>query len=89
LGAKIFLGGKIFVLIICLKQFFLGTTQFGGEQKYLGERCPRKLQVAKDWFAEAVAETFLNVSMLNKRPHKSAFFTFLILLCTVYGFDIN
>jgi len=32
-GQNAFLGGKIFVFIICLKQIFLSTTKFGGAQK--------------------------------------------------------
>jgi len=31
----------MFVFILCLKQIFLGITQFGGAQKYLGVHCPR------------------------------------------------
>jgi len=38
-GAKYIFRGKTFVLIICLKQIFLGTTHFGRAQKY-GEAVP-------------------------------------------------
>ena len=31
-GENLFLGGKILVFMICLKQIFLGTTNFGGAQ---------------------------------------------------------
>jgi len=33
LGGNTYLGGKIFVFIMCLKQFSLGTTKFGDAQK--------------------------------------------------------
>jgi len=35
-----FLGGKIFVFTICLKQIFLSTTNFGEAQKRFGGNCP-------------------------------------------------
>jgi len=38
--------GKIFVFVMCLKQIFLGTTQFEGEQKYLGGHFPRMSPVS-------------------------------------------
>jgi len=39
---------KNFVFITCLKQIFLGTTQFGGTQKNIwGGHCSRMLPVAK------------------------------------------
>jgi len=40
LGENTFLGGKIFVFIICLKQIFLGTTKFGEAQKFGGGTVP-------------------------------------------------
>jgi len=35
-GKTDFYGTKIFIFIICLKQFFLSTTKFGGHKKDLG-----------------------------------------------------
>jgi len=35
-----FYGGKVFVLSMCLKQFCLGTTKFGGHKRSVGETAP-------------------------------------------------
>jgi len=45
-GQSTSFGGKIFAFIICLKQIFLGTTQIGGTQKYLGGTAPECYPVA-------------------------------------------
>jgi len=45
-GQTKLLGGKIFVFIICLKQFFMRTTKFGGAQKNWGEIAPEYSPVA-------------------------------------------
>jgi len=48
-GTHTFLGGKIFVIIICLKQKFLSTTKFGGAQTILGGNCPEYPLCLRSW----------------------------------------